>query len=138
MVKPDEPRTRQGFSRESSQHQEFEFELNQPTSVQPLSINDIGYTLCIIEGPTAKHIFKKGHAPQISSTHMFDQTSISGPLHSNAHSLVNLVNHDTIWSKAHRHITTYLQRVIHVVKWQEQAAATSEHWLVHGQRAHRL
>ena len=32
--------------------------------------------------------FSKVHDPQISSTHLFDPTSISGPLNSNVHSLV--------------------------------------------------
>ena len=117
LVKTDEPRTRnilRPYKKESSIHQEFE--LNQPTWAQPLHINDTGHVLSIIEGPTGKYIFKKAHNPQISSSRLFDQTSISGPLNSNAHSFVNLVNHETIWSKAHPHICTYFSHMMHIVK----------------------
>ena len=127
LVKTDEPWTRNilhPYRRESSQHQECE--LNQPTSVQLLHINETGHILSIVEGPTGKYIFKKVHSPQISSTHLFDQSSISGPLNSNAHSLMNLVNHKTIWSKAHRHINVYIPHMMHIVKRQEQAASTSK------------
>ena len=71
-----------------------------------MSLNDIGYLLSVIEGPTARRIFKKVHTPQISSKHLFDQTSISGPMNSNAYSLVSLINHYAIWPKAHHHIST--------------------------------
>ena len=102
------------------------FKLNQPTSVPPLVINDIGYFLSLIEGPTAGHVFKKFHTPQIWSSHLFDQTSISRPINSNAYSLVSLINHETIWSKAHRHISTYFPQMVHIIKWQDKAATTAE------------
>ena len=75
LVKTDEPRTRNTlrlYQKESSHHQEFK--LNQPTSVQPLNISEVGHILNIIEGPTGKHIFKKVHTPQVSSTCLFGQT----------------------------------------------------------------
>ena len=70
LVKTDEPQAHhvlRSYSRQPSQHQEFK--LNQPTSAQPLSINDIGYLLRVIKAPTAGNIFKKVHTPQISSSH---------------------------------------------------------------------
>ena len=101
----DEPRTRnisRPYRRESSQHQEFE--LNQPASTPPLHVPSIGNVLVILRGPTGQYIFDKVNHPGIVSSHVFDQTAISGPLNSHAHSLISLCAHDTIWSEAHRHI----------------------------------
>ena len=109
MIKVDEPRTRnflRPYRRESSQHQEFE--LNQPTSVPPLHVHSVGHQLIVSKGPTGQNIFDKDNNPAIISSHLFDQTSISGPLNSNSHSLISLCPHETIWSKAHRRIHTYL------------------------------
>ena len=108
-IKVDEPRTRNllhPYRRESSQHPEFE--LNQPTSVPPLHVHSVGHQLIVIKGPTGPNIFDKVNNPAIISSHLFDQTSISGPLNSNSHSLISLCARKTIWSKARRHIHPYL------------------------------
>ena len=109
----DEPRTRnilRPYPRERSQHQEFE--LNQPTSTPPLHVPSIGNVLVILIGPTSQCIFDKVNHPGIVSSHLFDQTAISGPLNSHAHSLASLCAHDTIWSKAHRHIQMYFPHTL--------------------------
>ena len=114
--------------RESSQHQEFE--LNQPTSVQPMSINDIGRALCVIEGPSAKHIFKKLHAPEISSSRLFDHPSISGPSSQQCAQLgqARQPRHHLVKSTlSHLYL---LPAHIHIIKWQEQAASISEKTLM--------
>ena len=114
LIKVDEARTRNLLHpsrRESSQHQEFE--LNQPTSTPPLHIHSIGHQLITIKGPTGQNTFDKVNSQAISSSHLFDQTSISGPLNSNSHSLISLRNHETIWSKVHRHIATYFPHMLH-------------------------
>ena len=105
-IKVDEPRTwniLRPYRRDSSQHQEFE--LNQPTP--PLHVPSVGHQLVVLRGPTAQYIFDKVNHPAIVSSHVSDQTSISEPLNSNAHSLIRLRAHDTIRSKAHRHIHMY-------------------------------
>ena len=127
LVKVDEPRTRnmlRPYRRESPQYQVFE--LNQPTSVPPLHIGNIGHLLTVFKGLTLQNIFEKIHNHAINCLHLFDQTSINRPLNSNVHSHVNLCNHETIWSKSHRHIATYFPHMLHVVKWQEQVKSTSE------------
>ena len=126
-IKVDEPRTRNllhPYRRESSQHPEFE--LNQPTSVPPLHVHSVGHQLIVIKGPTGPNIFDKVNNPPIISSHLFDQTSISGPLNSNSHSLISLCARKTIWSKARRHIHTYFPRMMNVVKWQEEPTSTSK------------
>ena len=120
----DEPRTRnilRPYRRDSSQHQEFE--LNQPTSTPPLHVPSIGHVLVILRGPTGQYIFDKVNHPGIVSSHVFDQTAISGPLNSHAHSLISLCAHETIWSKAHRHIQMYFPHMLNVIKWQEEATS---------------
>ena len=107
-IKADEPRTRnilRPYRRDSSQHQELE--LNQPTSTPPLHAPSIGNVLVILRGPTSQYIYDKVNHPGIVSSHVFDQTAISRPLNSHAHSLINLCAYDKIWSKAHRHIHMY-------------------------------
>ena len=86
----DEPRTKnilRPYRRESCQTQEFE--LNQPTSTPPLPVPSIGNVLVILIGPSGQCIFDKVNHPAIVSSHLFDQTAISGPLNSHAHSLVS-------------------------------------------------
>ena len=122
----DEPRTRnilRPYRRDSSQHQEFD--LNQPTSTPPLHVPSIGNVLVILRGPTSQYIYEKVNHPGIVSSHVFDQTAISGPLNSHAHSLISLCAHDTIWSKAHRHIQMYFPHMMNIIKWQEEATSTS-------------
>ena len=122
----DEPRTRnilRPYRRDSSQHQEFE--INQPTSTPPLHVPSIGNVLVILCGPTSQYIYDKVNHPCIVSSHVFDQTAILGPLNSHAHSLISLCAHETIWSKAHRHIQTYFPRMMNIVKWQEEATAST-------------
>ena len=80
----------------------------------------------MIKGPTGPNIFDKVNTPAIISSHLFDQTSISGPLNSNSHSLISLRAHETIWSKAHRHIHTYFPHMMNIVKRQEEATSTSK------------
>ena len=46
--------------------------------------------------------------------------------------LLNLIDHETIWSKAHRHISSYFQHMAHIIKWQDKAAGTSEGIMDHG------
>ena len=70
--------------------------------------------------------FGKVNRPAIISSHVFDQTSISGPLNSNSHSLISLCSHDTIWSKAHRHVHVYFPHMMNIVKWQAEATSTSK------------
>ena len=118
----DEPRTRnilRPHRRDSSQHHEFE--LNQPTSTPPLHVPSIGNVLVIICGPTSQYIYDKVNHPGIASSHAFDQTAISGPLNSHSHSLISLCAHDTIWSKAHRHIQMCFPHMMNIIKWQEEA-----------------
>ena len=127
FIKVDEPRTRsllRPYRRESSQHQEFE--LNQPASTPPLHISNVGQHLTTVRHPTRQNIFDKINNHAIRSSHLFDQTSISGPLNSNAHNMVNLCSHETIWSKARHHIATYFPHMLHIVKWQEQATSKSK------------
>ena len=122
----DEPQTRnilRPYRRDSSQHQEFE--LNQPTSTPPLRVLLIGNTLVILRGPTSQYIYDKVNHPGIVSSHVFDQTAISRPLNSHAHSLISLRAHDTIWSKAHRHIQMYFPHMMNIIKWQEEATSTT-------------
>ena len=126
-IKVDEPQTRnilRPYRRDSSQHQEFE--LNQPTSTPPLHVQNVGHQLVVLRGPTGQYIFDKVNHPAIISSHVLDQTSISGPLNSNSHSLISLCSHDTIWSKAHRHIHMYFPHMMNIVKWQEDATSTSK------------
>ena len=61
-----------------SQHQEFE--LNQTTSLTPLRVHSVGHQLIVTKGPTGQNIFDKVSNPAIISSHLLDQTSISGPL----------------------------------------------------------
>ena len=113
----DEPRTRnilRPYRRDSSQHQELE--LNQPTSTSPLHAPSIGNVLVILRGPTSQYNYDKVNHPGIVSSHVFDQTAISGPLNSHAHSLISLCAHDTLWSKAHRHIQMYFPHMMNIIK----------------------
>ena len=112
------------YRRDSSQCQEFE--LNQPTSTRPLHVPSIGHLLVVLRGPTSQYIFGKVNHPAIVTSHVFDQTAISGPLNSNARSLISLCAHDTIWSKARRHIHMYFPHMMNIVKWQEEATSTSK------------
>ena len=126
-IKVDEPRTRnilRPYRRDSSQHQELE--LNQPTSTPPLHVPSIGKVLAILRGPTSQYIYDKVNHPGIVSSHVFDQTAISGPLNSHAHSLISLCAHDTLWSKAHRHIQMYFPHMMNIIKWQEETTSTSK------------
>ena len=115
----DEPRTRnilRPYRRDSSQHQEFE--LNQPASTPPLHVPSIGNVLVILCRTTSQDIYDKVNHPGIVSSHVFDQTAISGPLNSHAHSLISLCAHDTIWSKAHLHIQMYFPHMMNIIKTQ--------------------
>ena len=111
------------YRRDSSQHQEFE--LNQPTSTPPLRVPLIGNVLVMLHGPTSQYIYDKVNHPSIVAFHVFDQMAISGPLNSHAHSLISLCAHDTIWSKAHRHIQTYFPHMLTIIKWREKTTSTS-------------
>ena len=107
----DEPRTRnilRPYRCDSSQHQEFE--LNRPTSTPPLHVPSIDNVLVILRGPSAQHIYDK-------VSHVFGQTAITGPLNSHAHSLISLCAHDTIWSKAHRHIQMYFPHMMNIISY---------------------
>ena len=103
-----------------------ELELNQPTSTPPLHVPSISNVLVILRGPTTQYIYDKVNHPGIVSSHVFDQTAISGPLNSHAHSLISLDAHDTICSKAHHHIQMYFPHTMNIIKWQEEAASTSK------------
>ena len=123
----DEPRMRnilRPYRRDSSQHQEFE--LNQLTSTPPPHVPSTGNVLVILRGPKSQYIYDKVNHPGIVSSHVFDQTAISGPLNSHAHSLISLCAHDTIWSKAHRHIQMYFLHMMNIIKWLEEATSTSK------------
>ena len=125
-IMADEPRTRnilRPYSRDSSQHQEFE--LNQPTSTPPLHAPSTGNVLVILRGPTSQYIYDKVDHPGIVSSHVFDQTAISGPLNSHDHSLISLCAHDTIWSKAYRHIQMYFLHMMNIIKWQEETTSST-------------
>ena len=117
----DEPRTRNILRRESSQHQEFE--LNQPISTPLLHVPSVCNVLVILIGPTGQYIFDKVNHPGIVASHVFDQTAISGPFNSHAHSLISLCARETIGSKAHRHIQMYFPHMLNIVKWQEEATS---------------
>ena len=91
----------------------------------PLHVPSIGNVLVILRGPTGQYIYDKVNHPGIVSSHVFDQTAISGPLNSHAHSLISLCAHDTIWSKAHRHIQMYFPHVMNIIKWQEEATSAT-------------
>ena len=122
----DDPRTRnilRPYRRDGSQHQEFE--LNQPTSTPPLHVPSIGNVLVIFRGPTSQYIYDKVKAPAIVSSHVFDQMAVSGPLNSHSHSLISLCAHDTIWSKAYRHIQMYFPHMMNIVNWQEETASAT-------------
>ena len=78
------------------------------------------------QGPHRSEHLWRGQQPAIISSHLFDQTSISGPFNSNSRILISLRNHETIWSKAHRHIATHFPHTMHIVKWQEEATPTTK------------
>ena len=122
----DEPKTRnilRPYRRDSSQHQEFE--LNQPTSTPTPHVPSISNVLVILRGPTGQYIYDKVNHPGIVSSHVLDQTAISGPLNFHAHSLISLCAHDTIWSKAHRHIQMYFPHMMNIIKWQEETTSAT-------------
>ena len=126
-IKVDEPRMRnilRPYRRDSSQHQEFE--LNQPTSTPPLHVPSVGNVLVIFRGPTSQSIYDKVNHPGIMSSHVSDQTAISGPLNFHAHSLINLHAYDTIWCKAHCHIQMYFPHMMNIIKWQEKTTSTTK------------
>ena len=126
-IQADEPRTRnilRPYRRNSSQHQELE--LNQPRSTPPLHAPSIGNFLVILRGPTSQYIYDKVNHPGIVSSHVFNQTAISGPLNSHACSLISLRACDAIWSKAQCHIQMYFPHMMPIIKRQEEATSTSK------------